>query len=211
MFLDNSVDLRTAADSLVNPLTALCLRKLVTDYNVKCVVIDGAITQLGRILCRLFLKEDIQIIAVARDSSQMDTLKNDLNLTRIVDYSRNDFQDLLRNEAYQFDRCCYISMQGGDFPGKILNQLPAKSEMILIGNLAEKDLVISAQNFYFDQKRIRGFFLERFVKDELDENTLHKFYKYIADDLKNGGNLFGTKVAKEMRLEEWDQAIDQIG
>jgi hypothetical protein len=82
--------------------------------------------------------------------------------------------------------------------------------MILIGNLAEKDLKIPCQNFYFDSKKIRGFFLERFLREELDEDTQHKFFHQIAEDLRSGGQIFGTKIAKEMRLEEWDQALKQI-
>ena len=101
-------------------------------------------------------------------------------------------------------------MQGGELPGRILDKLPAKAEMILIGNLSEKDLVIPCSNFYFGSKKIRGFFFDRYLRDELDDDTRHKFFHDIALDLKNGGQLFGTKVAKEMKLEEWDQALNQI-
>ena len=101
-------------------------------------------------------------------------------------------------------------MQGGDFPGKILTKLPAKSEMIILGNLTEEELKIPAQNFFFESKRIRGFFLERYLREELDEETQHKFFHRIAEDMKSGGNVFGTNVAKEMKLEEWDTALKQI-
>jgi hypothetical protein len=101
-------------------------------------------------------------------------------------------------------------MQGGDMPGRILDRLPIKSDMIIIGNLAEQDLKLSCSNFYFDSKRIRGFFLLRFLREELDDDTRHKFFHFIAEDLKNGGKIFGTKIAKEMRLEEWDQALKSI-
>jgi len=82
--------------------------------------------------------------------------------------------------------------------------------MILMGNLEEKDLTLPCSSFFMDSKKICGFFLERYLKCELNEDTYHKFFHTIADDLKRGGELFGTKVGKEMKLEEWDQALNQI-
>ena len=50
LFLDNSVDLRIAADAIVNPMTAMSLRKMVADVKANCVIIDSANTPLGRLL-----------------------------------------------------------------------------------------------------------------------------------------------------------------
>jgi len=88
--------------------------------------------------------------------------------------------------------------------------LPLKSEMLILGSLSQKDLVLPASCFYFESKHIRGFFLERFIKEELNDQEYKNFCGIIADDLKNGGKIFGTKCAKEMKLEEWNQALNQI-
>jgi len=50
LFLDNSVDLKIAADAIVNPVTALSLRRMVYDLKANCVLIDSANTSLGRML-----------------------------------------------------------------------------------------------------------------------------------------------------------------
>ena len=35
-----------------------------------------------------------------------------------------------------------------------------------------------------------------------------KWFKVVADDLhKNGGKIFGSKIHKEVRLEEWQSAV----
>lgn len=80
--------------------------------------------------------------------------------------------------------------------------------MLILGSLTKQDLVIPASVFYFQSKCIRGFFLERFVTEELSQAEYRDFIRLIAEDLSAGGAVFGTKVAKEMRLEEWSQALN---
>jgi hypothetical protein len=41
--------------------------------------------------------------------------------------------------------------------------------MVLIGNLSEKDLVLPCSNFFYESKKIRGFFLDRYLREELEE------------------------------------------
>lgn len=210
LFLDNNVDLKMAADGIVNPLTALCMLKLVRDCKAELVVLDGAGTQMAKMLIKLFQKENIEVLPVAANKNDFNEIRSKFNIQNMFDQSAGDFEDRFSEMMKDRQKVIYISMQGGDFPGKILNRLPAKTEMILMGNLAEEDLKIPAQNFYFQSKRVRGFFLERFLREELDEETQHKFFHCIAEDLKSGGKIFGTNVAKEMKLEEWDTALKQI-
>ena len=37
-----------------------------------------------------------------------------------------------------------------------------------------------------------------------------QFFKIIQDDINAGGKLFGTKIAKEFRLEDWNQALESV-
>lgn len=50
MLLDDSVDLKMAADSIVNPGTALSLMKLIREQKADIVVLDAANSTLGRML-----------------------------------------------------------------------------------------------------------------------------------------------------------------
>jgi len=54
LFLDNNIDLRIAADGIINPMTALCLRKIIQDLKCDLLVLDGASTSLGKMLIKLF-------------------------------------------------------------------------------------------------------------------------------------------------------------
>ena len=35
-----------------------------------------------------------------------------------------------------------------------------------------------------------------------------KWFDYVAEDLYNGGAIFGSKIAKEVKLEDWLQAVE---
>lgn len=67
LFLDDSVDLKLAADSIVNPTSALCLMKQIREQKSDFVVIDGASSSLGRMLIQLLQKENIDFLALVLD------------------------------------------------------------------------------------------------------------------------------------------------
>ena len=41
----------------------------------------------------------------------------------------------------------------------------------------------------------------------LDERR--KWFDYVADDLYNGGKIFGSRIANEVPLEDWKSAIGE--
>ena len=131
-------------------------------------------------------------------------LKNLYGCKNLININSADFQSKFCNCIKDFNRCYYISMLGGEIPGKILQYLPVKSEMVILGNLSRKDLVLPASSFFFQSKKIRGFFLERFIEEELTEQEYKSFCTQIAQDINSGGKCFGTKIAKEMKLDEWN-------
>jgi len=49
IFLDEDVDLKQAAGAFVNPMSALCLRKIVKDKGCTKCIIDGASSHLAKL------------------------------------------------------------------------------------------------------------------------------------------------------------------
>ena len=83
--MDNNVDLRMAADGIVNPLTSLCLLKILRDEKADFVVLDGASTSMGRMLIKLFMKENIEFLPIAMDKQNFEELRSKYNLDRAMD------------------------------------------------------------------------------------------------------------------------------
>jgi NADPH:quinone reductase-like Zn-dependent oxidoreductase len=50
MILDDDTDLKYAVDAFVNPLTALCLRRMILQTDHRSIVLDGASSHLCRTL-----------------------------------------------------------------------------------------------------------------------------------------------------------------
>lgn len=73
----------------------------------------------------------------------------------------------------------YVSCIGGNLPGQIFDKMPQKSLMIVVGSLSEKDLILPASEFYLESKSIRGFFLEKFLKEELTQQEFKDFCNLI--------------------------------
>lgn len=89
--------------------------------------------------------------------------------------------------------------------------MPASSEMILLGNLSNKNLNLNATEFFMHNKRIRGFNLTDYVRCELSEERRKQLIGIIQEDISAGGKFFGAKVAKEFRFaEDWSKALDQV-
>jgi len=82
--------------------------------------------------------------------------------------------------------------------------------MILLGNLSNADLKICTSDFFMSNKRIRGFNLVYYLRDEVSEERRRQIYKIVEDDINAGGEYFGAKIAKEFKLEDYSQALDQV-
>ena len=91
---------------------------------------------------------------------------------------------------------------GGDLAGDIFKLMPAKSIMVVYGNLTKQKTTFEPQEFHWADKQIVGLMMFRWVSS-LPLEERRKWFDYVADDLYNGGKIFGSNIAKEVTLEEW--------
>lgn len=122
MLLDDKVDLRIAADAITNPMTALSVLKLIRDFKPDSVILDGAQSSLGRMLIQLCLKDNLDIVVIPQDDSYAQMLSKDYGLSssRIFNYNVDNFAAKFATGIKDYQKCFYISMLGGDIPGKVL-------------------------------------------------------------------------------------------
>lgn len=60
-------------------------------------------------------------------------------------------------------------------------------------------------------KKVIGFNLIKFLRDEIKEENRREFFKIIQDDINSGGKMFiGSSISQEMSLEDWAKAMEQV-
>ena len=96
---------------------------------------------------------------------------------------------------------CFIDLCGSEWSGRLFTCMPRGSHMLLAGNVEGADLKISSTEFVMHNKKIRGFDLESYVRDELDEEGRKHLFKIIQDDINSGGEYFGSEIGQEFKLD----------
>ena len=76
------------------------------------------------------------------------------------------------------------------------------------GNLTLNDVLVKPVSMIYYGKSITGFYLPRWLKT-LSEEEKQKYFRMVADDLKDGCKIFGSTVLKTMELKDWKQAIEE--
>lgn len=93
LIFDDKVDLKLAATSMINPLTALSLSNIVLDRGAKSCIFFGANSSLGRIFINLACQKGIEVLAIVRSDEEVNMLKKDLKLNQVFNYESSDFCD----------------------------------------------------------------------------------------------------------------------
>lgn len=62
--------------------------------------------------------------------------------------------------------------------------MPDKSCLVVVGNLSNEDLQLPITRLFVEGKQIKGFFLERYLREELSQATFNQFCEEIKQDFK---------------------------
>ena len=105
---------------------------------------------------------------------------------------------------------CFIDLCGSEWSGRLFSCMPRGSHMLLAGNVEGADLKILSKEFYMHNKKIRGFDFESYVMFEVDDERRKHLFEIIQDDINSGGEYFGSEIAQEFKLDEWQQALNSV-
>lgn len=79
--------------------------------------------------------------------------------------------------------------------------------MILVGSLTGQDNTVTLADIAMWQKKVRGLGFNDWLAEQSQEEQ-ERIKKWIADDLLNGGKIFGTSIVKTVPLTEWKAAFE---
>lgn len=125
-----------AASSFVNPLTALGFTETMKLENHSALVHTAAASNLGQMLVKICLADDIPLINIVRKQEHVDLLKN-LGAKFICNTSDNDFTSNLIDCLVETGATLGFDATGGGNEGKLAGQILSAMEVAANKNATE--------------------------------------------------------------------------
>jgi NADPH:quinone reductase-like Zn-dependent oxidoreductase len=195
------------AFALGNPLTAIGFVETAKAHGVTAIVQDGASSAIGKIIIRLCKREGVKTINIVRKEEYIANLTSQ-GADYVINSSVPNWDKEVERLAHELDARVCFECVGGNVTGRVLSALPDKSVLYHYGNLELKRLrEINNADFVFRQKKMKGWWLMRFILGLNEEKKKH-IAEDIATDIKNGNHVFGTTLSKTFKLEEFEKAFE---
>ena len=125
-----------AASSFVNPLTALGFTETMKLENHTALVHTAAASNLGQMLVKICLADDIPLVNIVRKQEHVDLLK-DLGAKYICNTSDEDFMKCLIDCLVETGATLGFDATGGGNEGKLAGQILSAMEVAANKNATE--------------------------------------------------------------------------
>jgi NADPH2:quinone reductase len=125
-----------AASSFVNPLTALGFTETMKLENHTALVHTAAASNLGQMLVKICLADDIPLVNIVRKQEHVDLLKN-LGAKYICNTSDEDFMKCLIDCLVETGATLGFDATGGGNEGKLAGQILSAMEIAANKNATE--------------------------------------------------------------------------
>eukprot|EP00924_Labyrinthula_sp_SR-Ha-C_P012840 augustus_masked-scaffold_12-processed-gene-0.7-mRNA-1 protein AED:1.00 eAED:1.00 QI:0/-1/0/0/-1/1/1/0/379 len=198
---NDGVDIRQAAASLVNPLTAVSLVEQAKADGHSAMVHTAAASNLGKMLVKYCKLENFPLVCVVRKDSQVKELQElgaeyALNSTS-PGFHKELFEALMKTRA----TCCFDAVGGGTLGGEILNEM----EKAIIANMNEKERAAASKYGSPVKKTL-------YIYGGLDPSEI-RTPRTIGLSFSVEGFLFATwflRLNPEQRLVEFKKVADNL-
>lgn len=202
--LSDAVSFDQGATLLINPLTAVGMVEKAQAEGHKAIVQTAALSQVGRMVQTLCRQNSIPLINIVRRQSQVDQLKQS-GEKWILNSEDGDFPSKLKSLAKELNATIVFDAIAGSQAGEILDLLPNKSKLLVYGALSgEACSGISPLALIFQDKRVEGFWLSKWIRDGGLLSIMRatkKVQKLIQTES------FETTIRKTVSFDEWAEAL----
>lgn len=147
------------------------------------------------------------MVNIVRRDAQVDALQG-MGAKYVINMSKDGWQKEFHDVTHKLGVTILFDAIGGDVAAEFLDQMPPKSTLYNYGALSGKPLAgFTADTFIFQSKTVTGLWLSSWLPS-LKPLDLKDYAGTVAEDLNNGGAIFGSKVAKTFPLEQFKEAIE---
>ncbi len=186
--LSAEMPLEQAACFFVNPFTAFALMEHLSENQHQAIIQTAAMGQVGSFIRYFAREKNIEVINLVRKEAQEKTLREQ-GFKYVINTNDEDFDSRLKDLAQQQNATGAIDAVGGDLCGRLLNAMPAGSELVLYGGLSGMPVsAINPLSLIFQNKILSGFNLNDWLAEKSGEDfeliSHHIQQLFIAEKLK---------------------------
>ena len=160
--LPDSVSDEQGAMRIVNPYTAWAHLTIARQAGARAIVQTAAASALGRMVIRLAQLRGVQVINIVRRDEQVEALRA-LGAKHILNSETADFDGQLRDLCHQLNVRLAFDAVAGAMTARLLSALPPEGRVVVYGGLAGELTTLNPGELIFNQRRVEGFYLARWI------------------------------------------------
>jgi NADPH2:quinone reductase len=205
--VDDSMKNEDVCGCLINPFTALAMLEVLAKKKQRAVIHTAAASGVGKVLLGLCLRDHIDLICVVRKKLHVDQLRA-LGAAYVFDQTDPNFDTDLAAACDKVQAHICFDAVGGDLTSRIIKAMPPRSSVYVYGALAGPIQNVDQGMLVWKVVKIRPF--QMFKADFYGKyDRVKELFKQIFDDLRAGGKIFKTFVAKAYKLTEYKEALQK--
>jgi len=204
IIVNNELPLDQAACLFVNPFTAYALFGHISENQHQAIIQSAANGQVGQFI-RYFAKvQNLEVINLVRKPEHVEMLIN-AGCKFVLDTNDEKFVDSLTELAHRNNATAAIDAVGGELTGKLLNAMPAGSEVLVYGGLSGMAVSgINTLDLIFKNKVLSGFNLNDWIaeKSKEDFSKISVYIQMLFMDKK-----LVTKIQNSFGMDDFYNAM----
>ena len=202
--VSSDLSLDEAASHIINPGTVSYMVSLAVKYNHKAVVSTAASSALGKMLIRALKAKGIKSINTVRNDNYIEELKKE-GADYVLNSESPDFEAQLKELAEKENATIAFDAINGDFPDKLIHNLPPHSIVHVYGALGGAKYDLNGIKHLENHKTIRGLIYTDYLEEFKQKDELDKYYEEIHAPLKT---IYKSEVQKIYPFEEILEAFE---
>ncbi|WP_241758539.1 zinc-binding dehydrogenase [Pyxidicoccus parkwayensis] len=186
----------------VNPLTAWAFMECAREGNHVALAQTAAASALGRMMLALAKRAKLPIVNVVGRPEQVELLKK-LGAEHVLSSHEPEFEELLRIKCHELKVSLAFDAVGGKLTGQVLHAMPDGGTLVVHGLLSEQECRIHPGEFIFGDKKVEGFWMERWSRQGFGREKL----KAAMAVPSLVGRVLETPVRARLPLESAGDAV----
>lgn len=223
--MPDDIPIEDCASFFVNPYTAVGLLDIAKQCGSNAFVHTAAASQLGQMMNKLAIKEDMQIINIVRRQEQKELLEKLGAKHNIVmgGLEVEVWKNALKEKVKELGATCAFDAVAGDMSGHLLDVLPKIGQVHVYGRLGGNASGINPVDLIYREKQLKGFYLTSWLMSggpvKIGMRLLSSLSsgKLVNSGLGEGGwcssqfeDITMEKVHAEVTKDDWTQAESPI-